>query len=283
MSSKLPPWLRGAARRRPQLESLGRELAALGVHTVCQSARCPNLGECFGRGTATFLLLGDVCTRDCRFCAVEHGSPAPLDPGEPRRVAEVAKRLGLKFVVITSVTRDDLEDGGSGHFAASIDAVRDLLPEARVEVLVPDFGGDPRSIRTVVQARPEVFAHNVETVPRLYPEVRPQADYQRSMEVLRVARELAPELATKSGLMVGLGEEDEEVLSVMGDLREAGVKALTIGQYLQPTRGHALTVEYVAPEVFAAYARQAQEMGFTRVMSAPLVRSSYQAEELAQG
>jgi len=283
MSSKLPEWLRPAARKRPHLESLGRELADMGLHTVCQSARCPNLGECFGHGTATFLILGNACTRDCRFCAVEHGRPAAPDPEEPSRVAEAAKRLGLRFVVITSVTRDDLPDGGAAHFAATIHAVRDLLPAARVEVLVPDFRGDPEAVRTVLTARPDVFGHNLETVPRLYPEVRPQADYRRSLEVLRFATELVPEVVTKSGLMVGLGEDDEEVLAVLRDLRAVGGSALTIGQYLQPTRGHALMVEYVHPGVFAEYARQAREMGFTRVMSGPLVRSSYHAEELAQG
>ncbi len=283
MSSKLPQWLRPAARKRPHLESLGRELADMGLHTVCQSARCPNLGECFGQGTATFLILGDACTRDCRFCAVEHARPTAPDPNEPRRVAEAAQRLGLRFVVITSVTRDDLPAGGAAHFAATLHAVRDLLPTARVEVLVPDFRGDPEAVRVVTAARPDVFGHNVETVPRLYSEVRPQADYRRSLEVLRLAAELAPEVVTKSGLMVGLGEDDEEVLVVLRDLRAAGVSALTIGQYLQPTRAHALMVEYVHPEVFAEYARQAREMGFARVMSGPLVRSSYQAEELAQG
>jgi lipoic acid synthetase len=229
------------------------------------------------------LVLGNTCTRDCRFCAVEQGRPAALDPEEPRRVAEAARQLGLRFVVITSVTRDDLPDGGAAHFAATITAVRELLPEARVEVLVPDFRGDSESLRTVLAARPEVFGHNVETAPRLYPEVRPQADYRQSLEVLRLAGELAPEVVTKSGLMVGLGEDDEEVVSVLRDLRGVGVSALTIGQYLPPTRGHALLVEYVHPEVFANYARQAREMGFTKVMSGPLVRSSYQAEELAQG
>ena len=283
MSSKFPEWLRPAAPKRPQLVSLGDELAAAGVHTVCQSARCPNLGECFGRGTATFMILGKVCTRDCRFCAVNHGRPSALDPGEPGRIAEAAKRLGLRFVVITSVTRDDLADGGAAHFAVTIAAVRDLLPGARVEVLVPDFEGNPDAIRTALQARPDVFGHNLETVPRLYPEVRPQAGYRRSLEVLRFAGESAADMITKSGLMVGLGEEAEEVLSVMRDLREVGVSSLTIGQYLQPTRGHAAVAEYVTPEVFASYARHARHLGFARVMSAPLVRSSYYAEKFAQG
>ena len=282
MSAKLPAWLRPAARKRPHLETLGRELADQGLHTVCQSARCPNLGECFGRGTATFLILGNECTRDCRFCAVDHGQPAPPDSEEPRRVAEAARKLGLRFVVITSVTRDDLPDGGAAHFAATITAVRELLPGARVEVLVPDFRGEAESLRIVLEARPEVFGHNVETVPRLYPEVRPQADYRQSLEVLRLAGEMAPDVVTKSGLMVGLGEDDAEVLAVLRDLRGVGVTALTIGQYLAPTKGHALLVEYVHPDVFAEYARQAREMGFTKVMSGPLVRSSYHAEELAQ-
>ncbi len=282
MSSKLPEWLRPAARKRPYLETMGKELAGQGLHTVCQSARCPNLGECFSRGTATFLILGNTCTRDCRFCAVEHDTPAALDPAEPRRVAEAAQRLGLRFVVITSVTRDDLEDGGAGHFAATIGAVRDLLPTSRVEVLVPDFQGDREAIRRVLDAGPAVFGHNMETVPRLYAEVRPQAQYHRSLEVLRLAAELNPAVLTKSGLMVGLGEDDDEVLAVLHDLRQVGVRALTIGQYLPPTRGHAPLIEYVAPEVFEEYARQAREMGFQHVMSGPLVRSSYHAEELAR-
>ena len=282
MSSRLPEWLRPAARKRPYLESMGRDLAAQGIHTVCQSARCPNLGECFSRHTATFLILGDQCTRNCRFCAVTHGAPAPPDPDEPRRVAEAARQLGLRFVVITSVTRDDLPDGGAGHFAATIAAVRDLLPAARVEVLVPDFAGDPAAVATVTSAAPEVFGHNVETVPRLYPEVRPQADYRQSLEVLRLAGELAPGVVRKSGLMVGLGEDDGEVLSVLRDLRAAGVAALTIGQYLPPTRQHVTMVEYVAPEVFAQYAHLARGLGFAHVMSAPLVRSSYHAEELVR-
>jgi len=283
MSSKLPEWLRPAVRRRPYLESLGKELAGRGLRTVCQSARCPNLGECFSRGTATFLVLGGTCTRDCRFCAVEHGPGEAPDPEEPRRVAEAARMLGLTFVVITSVTRDDLADGGAAHFSATIRAVRDFLPESRVEVLVPDFGGDREAIATVVRARPDVFGHNVETVPRLYPEVRPQAEYARSLEVLRLAGEMAPEMMTKSGLMVGMGEDDDEVLAVLRDLREVGVRAVTVGQYLPPTRGHAPLVEYVAPEVFTRYEREAKAMGFSHARCGPLVRSSYHAEELQQG
>jgi lipoic acid synthetase len=254
----------------------------MGLHTVCQSARCPNLGECFGRGTATFLILGNRCTRDCRFCAIEHGLPAPPAPDEPRRVAQAAARLGLRHVVVTSVTRDDLPDGGAGQFAATVRAIRELLPGARVEVLVPDFGGDWEALQLVLVVAPEVLNHNVETVPRLYPQARPQADYQRSLALLRRAGEASASggLLTKSGLMVGLGESEEEVLGVLADLHCAGVAAITIGQYLQPTRSHLPVAEYVSPRRFEAYARQAQAMGFRHVMSGPLVRSSYHAADL---
>ena len=279
MRERLPRWLVAQAPKRPGLEGLGRELAARGLHTVCESARCPNLGECFGRGTATFLILGNTCTRDCRFCAVEHGRPEAVDAEEPRRVAEAAAMLGLRHVVVTSVTRDDLPDGGAGHFAATIGAIRELLPSARVEVLVPDFGGDWKALGVVMAARPAVLNHNVETVARLYPEVRPQAGYARSLELLR-AGEMAGEVITKSGFMVGLGESEQEVLELLRDLRGAGTQAVTIGQYLQPTRRHLAVAEYVRPEVFARYGAAAREMGFTYVMSGPLVRSSYHAGEL---
>lgn len=282
VSRGVPAWLVPGAPKRPQLERLGRELGAMGVHTVCQSARCPNLGECFGRGTATFMILGDRCTRDCRFCAVEHGAPAPVDPDEPRRVAEAAARLGLRHIVVTSVTRDDLSDGGASHFAATIAAVRELLPGARVEVLVPDFGGDWEALQLVLAAAPDVLNHNVETVPRLYPQVRPMADYRWSLELLRRAREAGAAPVTKSGFMVGLGESEREVAAVLGDLRGAGVAAVTIGQYLQPTRCHLPVVEYVAPGQFAVYGQRAREMGFQHVMSGPLVRSSYHAGDLLE-
>jgi len=278
---RLPEWLKPESPKRPELDRLGRKLKGMGLHTVCQSARCPNVGECFGRGNATFMILGEVCTRDCRFCAVDHGRPSPVDPGEPRRVAEAAAMLGLGHVVITSVTRDDLGDGGAGHFAATIAAVRELLPGARVEVLVPDFGGNRAALEVVMAAGPEVLNHNVETVARLYPEVRPEADYARSLAVLGGAREMAPQSVTKSGLMVGLGEAEEEVVALLGDLRAVGVEAVTIGQYLQPTRGHFPVAEYVRPEVFDGYAGVARKMGFAAVLSGPLVRSSYHAGEMA--
>jgi len=278
---RLPRWLIPELPKRPELDRLGRKLRGMGLHTVCQSARCPNVGECFGRGNATFMILGETCTRDCRFCAVAHGRPSPVDPGEPRRVAEAAVMLGLAYVVITSVTRDDLADGGAGHFAATIAAVRELLPGAGVEVLVPDFGGNRAAVEVVMTAGPDVLNHNVETVPRLYPEVRTEADYGRSLAVLGWAREMAPESVTKSGFMVGLGEEEGEVVALLGDLRAAGVELVTIGQYLQPTRAHLPVVKYVRPEIFDSYAERAREMGFASVLSGPLVRSSYHAGEMA--
>jgi len=277
---RIPDWLISRAPKRPQLERLGRKLDSMGVHTVCQSARCPNVGECFGRGTATFMILGNSCTRDCGFCAVAHGQPEALDGDEPRRVAEAAAMLGLHHVVVTSVTRDDLADGGADQFAATILGIRELLPEARVEVLVPDFRGEWEALQAVVEAAPDVLNHNVETVPRLYPRVRPQADYGRSLELLRRAGEARPGMLTKSGLMLGLGETNAEVTAVLGDLRGAGVAAVTIGQYLQPTRRHLSVAEYVAPGQFEAYADAARGAGFSYVMSGPLVRSSYHAGEL---
>lgn len=254
-------------------------LEGLGLDTVCLSAACPNLGECFARRTATFLILGPVCTRNCRFCAVPKGTPRPVDPGEPRRVALAAAELQLRHVVITSVTRDDLPDGGAGQFAATVTAVREALPEATVEVLTPDFRGRPAALEKVMAAGPRVFNHNVETVPRLYPAARPQADYRRSLEVLRRAKEMRPGILTKSGLMVGLGEREEEVLAVLADLRSAGCDAVTIGQYLRPSKAHLPVREYLTPETFARYRARAREMGFRYVASGPLVRSSYLAED----
>jgi len=282
MSGRLPNWLRPAAPKARQMATLGRRLAELGVHTVCQSARCPNLGECFASGNATFMIMGNTCTRNCGFCAVDHGHAAPLDPGEPRRIAEAARSLELRYVVITSVTRDDLPDGGASHFAATVRVVRQLSPGAGVEILVPDFQGDVEALRVALEPKPTVFGHNIETAPRLYPRVRPQADFARSLEVLRRAGEIAPEVTTKSGLMVGLGETEEEVCAALGELRRAGVSAVTIGQYLQPTREHLPIIEYVLPEVFGRYEIAAREMGFRHVMSGPLVRSSYHAVELVQ-
>ena len=255
-------------------------LDGLALHTVCESAHCPNQGDCLARRTATFMILGDVCTRNCRFCAVSHGRPAPTDPEEPRHIAEAAGYLGLRYVVITSVTRDDLPDGGAAQFAACIRELRALDPSIGVEVLVPDFRGDWRALDTVMEARPAVLNHNVETVPRLYASVRPQAGYARSVELLWRAKEMRLGALTKSGMMLGLGEEREEVLRVMHDLREAGCDFLTLGQYLAPSDEHHPVVRFIPPEEFDEYARLAREAGFQGVAAAPLVRSSYHAGEL---
>lgn len=255
-------------------------LGKLALHTVCQSAKCPNLPECFSRGTATFMILGDICTRNCRFCAVEKGMPRPLDPEEPHRVAQAAQALGLSHVVVTSVSRDDLPDGGAEHFAATIRAIRRALPEAGVEVLIPDFKGDLDALRTVVEAGPDVLNHNLETVPRLYPRVRPQADYRRSLKVLKVAKEFDGTLLTKSGLMLGLGEEKGEILKVMEDLRRVGCDLLTLGQYLAPSEEHHPVIRFIPPEEFDKLKLKGEEMGFSKIASGPPVRSSYQAGEM---
>ena len=280
VSRRFPPWL----RKRLPPEGEGRRvrtlLERLHLHTVCQSARCPNLFECFARGTATFMILGDVCTRHCRFCAVGSGAPMPPDPAEPGHVAEAAAALGLRHVVVTSVTRDDLADGGSGQFAATIAAVR-AVAGAAVEVLTPDFQGRWDALDRVLDARPDVLNHNVETVPRLYAEVRPEADYGRSLAVLGRAR--ARGQATKSGLMVGLGERHDEVVAALRDLREAGCELLTVGQYLSPSQAHAPIARFVTPCEFDTYKTEAEAMGFAAVAAGPFVRSSYHAEELAAG
>ncbi len=281
MSERVPRWLVPARPKRPELARLGLKLKGMGVHTVCQSARCPNVGECFGRGSAAFMILGNVCTRNCGFCAIDHGMPAAVDPEEPSRVAEAAAMLGLHHVVVTSVTRDDLSDGGARQFAATVEAVRELLPNAGVEVLVPDFGGRSEALGLVMAARPDVLNHNVETVSRLYPRVRPQADYSRSLGLLQEAGRMAPAALVKSGFMVGLGEDDGEIGALLRDLRIAGVEAVTIGQYLQPTQRHLPVGRYVEPEAFERYAAAARRMGFAHVLSGPLVRSSYHAAEAA--
>jgi lipoyl synthase len=280
-SPRLPDWLRRPIAQSGRALSVARTLERLELHTVCQSAKCPNRGECFSEGTATFLIMGDSCTRGCRFCAVESRTPVPLDPDEPRRLAEAAVKLGLSHVVVTTVTRDDLPDGGAAHFVAVIGALRDALPSAAVEVLTSDFAGRLESVDTVAAARPDVFNHNIETVPRLYESVRPGADYARSLHVLARVRETQPDLPTKSGLMLGLGETADEVRSVMRDLLGSGVEMLTLGQYLRPSKEHLPVAEFVEPSVFAELERDAYELGFRAVASAPYVRSSYHAGELA--
>jgi len=250
---------------------------ALGLHTVCQEARCPNIGECWGHRTATFMLLGDTCTRNCGFCAVTHGRPLAVDAGEPLRVAEAVARLGLRHVVVTSVNRDDLPDGGAAHFAATARALRRLLPACRIEVLVPDFQGNLASVAEVVASPIDVFNHNLETVPRLYRRVRAGARYERSLAVLRAAREGQGGLLTKSGLMLGLGETEEELLRVFSDLRAIGCDILTLGQYLRPSRDHLPVERYVPPEEFTDLRAEALALGFRHVEAGPLVRSSYHA------
>jgi lipoic acid synthetase len=277
-----PDWLK---RRLPAGQAFNqvRELIAAGrLHTVCQEAKCPNIWECYSHHTATFLIMGERCTRNCRFCSVAPGVPAPLDPQEPARVAEAAARMELAYVVVTSVTRDDLPDGGAGHFAATLQAIRRRMPPAEVEVLIPDFQGQRAALETVLRARPDVLNHNIETVPRLYARVRPQADYRRSLELLRRAREFDPTIPTKSGLMLGLGERPEEVRQALADLRAAGCRILTLGQYLQPSAGHLPVERFILPQDFDGWRDTALAMGFSEVASAPFVRSSYHAKEAFQ-
>jgi len=280
VTGRFPPWLRKTIATSVKVSQTRELLAGLRLHTVCQGARCPNQVECFARKVATFMILGDTCTRGCAFCAVNKGTPAAPDPGEPERVAEAAARLGLKHVVVTSVTRDDLPDGGAGHFAAAIGFIRKIAPDAAIEVLTPDFQGKPESIAEVAAAGPDVFNHNIETVPRLYPTVRPQADFTRSVDFLKRVKELAPGITTKSGLMVGLGESREEVLDVMRVLRSASCDILTIGQYLRPSDVQLPVMEYVLPETYDFYMEKGLSLGFGEVAAGPWVRSSYQAGEV---
>jgi len=274
-----PEWLRKRLPVGAAVQAMEGNLENNRLHTICQEACCPNQGECFSKGVATFLIMGNVCTRNCRFCAVESGTPSALDVNEPMRLADEVKRLGLRFVVVTSVTRDDLPDGGAGHFARVIEVMHRECPSVGIEVLILDFQGSRPALKAVVDAAPEVLNHNVETVPRLYASVRPQAAYSRSIEVLREAKALDPSLTTKSGLMVGLGETREEVLKVMVDLRSASCDVITIGQYLSPSACHHPVVEYVRPEIFEKYHRDAMRLGFRDAASGPFVRSSYMAEK----
>lgn len=275
-----PEWLRRRFSSKSSVTEVNDLLLDLNLHTVCQEAHCPNQSECFGNHTATFMLLGDHCSRNCTFCAVTHGVSEPPDLEEPKRVAEAVSRLGLKYVVLTSVTRDDLADGGASHFAATIKTIRSFASDILVEVLVPDFQGSAQSLATVLASQPAVLNHNLETVSRLYPAVRPQADYQRSLRLLKEVKRLHPEAATKSGFMVGLGEKQEEVSRLLRDLRKANCDLVTIGQYLRPSRDHHPVVDYIHPELFKAYQQEAEELGFSGVASGPYVRSSYQAEKL---
>jgi len=272
-----PEWIKVKAPSGQTFFETKRLVSDLRLHTVCEEAHCPNVGECWGHRTATFMLLGDVCTRNCGFCAVSHGRPQAVDPREPERVAEGVTRLGLRHVVVTSVDRDDLPDGGAGHFARTAQAIKARRPDCRVEVLVPDFKGDPSAVQTVVDAPIDIFNHNTESVPRLYKRVRPGAQYERSLALLRQAKERRPDVLTKTGLMLGLGEESDEVQAVFGDLQAAGCDILTLGQYLRPSAAHLPVERYLTPAEFTALRQDALRFGFRHVESGPLVRSSYHA------
>jgi lipoic acid synthetase len=283
---RLPEWARKSRTHFESLNRLKSGLRRLNLHTVCESARCPNIHECFHRGAATFMILGERCTRGCGFCSVQKLNPrkhdVQLDANEPVNVARMAREMKLRYVVITSVNRDDLEDGGSHHFAETVREVRSAVPEARVEVLTPDFCGDLGAVARVLDAGPHVFNHNMETAPRLYSRVRPQADYRQSLQVLAFARRHAAEVLTKSGFMVGLGETPEEVHTLLHDLRAAGTDVATIGQYLQPTRRNLPVAEFVEPRQFEAYREYGLALGFKAVFSGPLVRSSYMADLVSE-
>jgi lipoic acid synthetase len=277
----MPPWLKRPIACGGEKKHVENQCARNGLHTVCVEAKCPNRGECFGRGTATFLILGKVCSRGCAFCGVDQGRPGPVDRNEPEGVCEAVKNMELRYVVITSVTRDDLPDGGSMHFARTVTALKRNIPGITVEILVPDFNGNDQALKTVLESGPDVFNHNIETVPRLYPAFRPQALYTRSIHLLAKAAGSGVQLETKSGIMVGLGETPEEVIETLRDLRRAKCSLLTIGQYLRPSDRQAPVQAFITPEEFKRYERIGYDLGFSKVFAGPFVRSSYRAEEMA--
>jgi len=277
--TKKPPWIKVKGPSEKCLSDMKSMLDSLNLHTVCESAICPNVGTCFSKGTATFMILGNVCTRDCGFCSVKHGTPLPLDPEEPLHLAQASKMLNLKHVVITSVTRDDLPDGGAKQFADTIRQINQHLPEVSTDVLIPDLRGLKENLKIVIEAKPDILAHNLETVSRLYKTARQQASYQTSLKILEWTKEIDPTIYTKSGLMLGLGETREEVLQTMEDLRKARCDFLTIGQYLRPMLDNIEVFEYIHPDIFAQCKEEGERMGFRYVASAPLVRSSFHAEE----
>lgn len=282
LPERKPSWLKVKAPGGPNYLRLKQMMRELDLHTVCEEAHCPNVGECWEHGTATFMILGDVCTRNCAYCAVAHGRPPKFDPAEPSRVAEAARAMRLRHLVITSVDRDDLPDFGAWAFAETIRQVHEAVPGCSVEVLVPDFQGDVEAIRTVLEARPEIYNHNTETVPRLYKKARPGGRYERVREIFRVAKRLAPDIPTKTGIILGMGETNEEVLQTMRELREVDVDILTLGQYLRPSDDHIRLDRYVTPDEFRMFYEQGMAMGFRHVESGPLVRSSYHAWEQVQ-
>ena len=281
---KKPDWIRVRASSSPRFNEIKQVLRQHQLHTVCEEASCPNIGECFSQGTATFMIMGDVCTRRCPFCDVGHGRPLPLDADEPANLAQTIAALNLRYVVITSVDRDDLRDGGAQHFVDCIRAVREHSPQTQIEVLVPDFRGRlDRALEILTQAPPDVMNHNLETVPRLYKQARPGSDYAHSLKLLRDFKARFPDVPTKSGLMVGLGETDEEILATMRDMRAHRIDMLTLGQYLQPTAGHLPVLRYVHPDTFAMFEREATAMGFRHAAVGAMVRSSYHADRQAEG
>jgi lipoic acid synthetase len=279
---RLPEWVRRTVLNTEENRQVRSILKEQKLSTICESGRCPNKGECWARGTATYLLMGPLCTRTCKFCSVNKGMPDALDPDEPSRVAEASRQMNLRHVVLTSVNRDDLPDQGSNHFARTIAALKELIPDVSVEVLTPDFQGREDCVATVLAANPVVFNHNIETVPRLYRKVRPGSKYDRSLKVLEIAKKLRPDIPTKSGIMLGLGETREEIFEVLRDMRAIDVDFLTMGQYLRPSRDQLPVKRYVTPEEFEELGAEAWKLGFKMVHSGPLVRSSYHAEELAE-
>ncbi|MGH7259094.1 MAG: lipoyl synthase [Nitrospiraceae bacterium] len=277
---RLPPWFKVKLQQGPDYQDLKQIMDRLGLHTICEEARCPNIWECWNNRTATFLILGDICTRRCHYCAVETGKPLPVDQGEPIRVAQAVQAMGLRHAVLTSVNRDELEDGGAAVFAETIRQIRQLTSTCAVEVLIPDFEGNETALRTVANERPDILNHNIETVRRLFPAIRPQGKYQRSIELLDRAKRLG--MTTKSGLIIGMGETAEEIRDVLRDLRAVDCDILTIGQYLQPTKQHLPVVRFYHPDEFAAFKEAGLALGFRHVESGPLVRSSYHAEQQAR-
>ena len=281
---KKPDWIRIRLSSSQKVNQLKKTLRDQNLFTVCEEAQCPNLNECFNHGTATFMIMGQICTRRCPFCDVAHGRPKPLDTNEPSHLAQTIAKMSLKYVVITSVDRDDLRDGGASHFKACIDAIRSTTPKIKIEILTPDFRGRmEKALETFSDCPPDVFNHNLETVPSLYPKVRPGADYQHSLQLLDRFKEKHPQVKTKSGLMLGVGETKEQVINVLKDLRLHQVEMLTLGQYLQPSRHHLAVEEYITPEQFQQYKEIADNLGFSQVASSPMVRSSYHADLQAQG
>ncbi len=279
MMNRLPGWLHNKQKNNPNIRETKKILNSLQLESVCQNARCPNMNECFSKKIATFMILGDICTRDCAFCAVKHGQPEKIDTQEAEKLLQAVKKLSLNHVVITSVTRDDLTDGGAEQFYKCIKAIKGFKSEIIVEVLTPDFNFAKKALQKIAAGKPDIYNHNLETVPRLYSQIRPQAEYQRSLAVLKYMKKLNDKIYTKSGIMIGLGEKEKEVFQVMQDLKKVDCDILTIGQYLQPTRKHPRVVEYLPPEYFDQLKQIGEEIGFKYVAAGPLVRSSYLAEE----